>query len=153
MSRLTRQSPPVAGAASRLATVLILFTTFALADQAAQPTAPAPVQSEAANTQALRDPFWPIGFVPADPETVPIRPTHTVQAPKAAPKISWPVLKISATMLSDQGGYCALISGVGVVKQGQDVSLVSGGVRYRWRIDSISKKSIVPTPLDATPLR
>lgn len=114
----------------------------------------APVQSEtdtvATTNETLnaRDPFWPIGYVPSR-ET---EPEGIAPVKKRKPLIiKWPKLKATSTLKASDGRYYAIVQGVGVVNKDETISILKGGIRYRWKIQSIGRNKIVPKQLDALP--
>ncbi|MCK5849354.1 MAG: hypothetical protein KAH23_00460, partial [Kiritimatiellae bacterium] len=96
-------------------------------------------------TQTLRDPFWPIGFVPvsADADL-----QNKIQ--KTNP-INWPKLKVLGISKSRKG-YMALIKDIGTVKEGKVLEIKKGRRKYKIRIDSITKKGIKTTNLETSPI-
>lgn len=112
---------------------------------------------EETNAPAWRDPFWPVGYVPASarkvddvkPQPPPATPKPTVvtkvkpvEPPK--PVIDWPaarrMLKV-AGFAEANGIRSGFIHGR-LVSEGETVSLVKDGLRYTWRVTRIDRDPV-----------
>ena len=96
-------------------------------------------------TLTLRDPFWPIGFVPVSADKD-LQDKIIIANP-----INWPKLKILGISKSNKG-YMALIKDIGTVKKGRILNIKQGRRNYQIRIDSITSKGIKTTNLKTTPI-
>ncbi len=92
---------------------------------------------------AVRDPFWPVGYVPPSPE-------EAAQATPAVPELAWPELQLRGRSRSRDGSYFALIDGVGVVRTGEIVSLAAQGYWFHWRVVRIDATGVQTKPLGIT---
>jgi len=126
-------------------------------------------ETDSTTTQAarLRDPFWPVGYVPSNPVPVKIdlatgQPTYAPTAipdlPPPPPKIpQWDQARrqlkiqgISRVGLDKKTGrptFFAVINGR-VVEEGNIVEAVTPDFKYRWKVASIAEKNVKLTPLD-----
>lgn len=90
-----------------------------------------------------RDPFWPVGYVPAG---------QRVATPAPPPRVERPTMPVRPAIVEDWDSARKLLSvtGVGstgqdawsivnkrVVKAGDTVSVILEGMRYQWRVASI----------------
>lgn len=124
-----------------------LLASLALADSPADPAAGAG-QTNAAPPAVSepRDPFWPVGWEPPKVGLA-AADTSPVQAPK--PPTQWDEARklLQVTGLSRRvtdGKYFAIVKGIGVVEEGDSVTVIHNGQMYKWKIKSISSKGIVP---------
>jgi len=60
----------------------------------------------------------------------------------------WPELKLRGVTRTGADRYIAIVDGIGMVNEGDVVSLRKGGHIFRWRIDSVSSDSIKRTRID-----
>jgi hypothetical protein len=102
-------------------------------------------------TPAVRDPFWPVGFVPKsaadlDREKRNGDPASNVPAPKWAEAKA--TLRIGGYMKTPSG-YTALVNNA-LVKVGDRLTLTFDGKIYRWTVEAISVSGLSLTPLDWT---
>jgi len=96
----------------------------------------------------LRDPFWPIGWVPPPPQEEggeDTGPKSPIQWGEAAKR-----LQVTALSKKAGGGYIAILKEIGVVEKGDVITLTHGGLIYQWEIKNISSKGVVPKRLDVT---
>lgn len=103
------------------------------------------------NAAALwRDPFWPVGWQPPnfgiDPSKLRAR-SNEIMWERAAR-----MLKISGISRTREGGYLAVVKGVGIVEAGDVISVRFNGLRYRWRVEEVTQDSIVPIRIGTKPL-
>jgi hypothetical protein len=100
-----------------------------------------------------RDPFWPVGWEP--PKVGPTVDAAPTQAPK--PPTQWDEARklLQVTGLSRRvtdGRYFAIVKGIGVVEEGDSVSVIQSGQMYKWKIRSISSRGIVPERTGVYPI-
>ncbi len=121
--------------------------------------------------QASRDPFWPIGYTPPPPPSatndVPAEPV--VIAPPPPPKPAAPAEKPVTTTDWASARKALAISGftksvkpdtketrvlVMINRRsyttGDTVTFVNDGIRFQWRVDTITENDLSLTPLAAT---
>ncbi len=90
---------------------------------------------QAALAAKARDPFWPIGYEPPAPLEVKGSEPLVVG-------ISWPELPVLGRSRAPDGSYRALLEGIGVVKEGDDVAISKDGFQFNWRIVKIDAKGL-----------
>ncbi len=104
------------------------------------------VPSLAQTLDAIRDPFWPIGWTPPPPEP---EGTPAADAPKGP--IRWEeatrLLIVSGIARLPGDRYAATLRNVGVVEEGDRVSIEFQDMIYHWEIQTITSKGIVPRRL------
>jgi len=93
-------------------------------------------------TSVRRDPFWPVGYQPAQPRENEEKPDAEIQE-----QIEWPRLKLTGITRSSHG-YIAIIDGVGLVETGDTISFERDGMVFRLRIDAIVKDGVSCTKLN-----
>lgn len=106
---------------------------------------PTGAESDAQEQTVLRDPFWPIGYLPP---AVAARIDSQSSAPSAAPagpgaaQVQGPVglLRIGGVVKRGRH-YYATINGM-AVQTGEVVTAVSGGQVYRFRVEKISLQKV-----------
>ena len=100
--------------------------------------------SETEKKERLRDPFWPVDYdAPPPPEVK--------EGPIAAARgVSWPDLPVRGRSRAADGSYRALIDGVGVVKEGEDISIQKEGYWFHWRILKIDARQMQTERLGIT---
>jgi len=98
----------------------------------------------------LRDPFWPIGWAPAN-----FGQLDVGESGEALTK--WEearrLLQVSGLSRNARGKYVAIIKGVGVVEEGDTVSVTYGDLTYKWRIRAITSRGIEPERIGAFPVK
>ena len=103
--------------------------------------------------EVLRDPFWPVGYVPAPPEPdiseAEVARIEVELETKA--KTKWPALRLKGISQASRGRYMAIIEGVGLIETGQTVAMQRDGLLYTWIIDEVSAKGVRFTRLKARP--
>jgi len=125
-------------------------------EQASAPaSAPAPRTTPAHPSRfrsgTARDPFWPVGWSPPIVEDEP----GTPEKPKALP-VQWEeaAKQLTVTGIFRKGKrHLAMLKGVGVVEEGDIITVQYKELVYRWRVTSITPAGIVPKKLDASPLK
>jgi len=94
------------------------------------------------NFNALRDPFWPIGWRP------PTFDRDRSGDEDRSGLIRWDeatrLLRVNGLSRKTGGGYVAFLTDIGVIEAGQTVSVQYRGLTYRWRIKRITAEGIVP---------
>jgi len=119
------------------------------ADEASGPSA------EATGTNAVltltRDPFWPVGWEPPRLGRV------TTNAPVKDVLTKWDkaraILQVTGLSKSADGKYFAILKGIGVVEEGDTVSVNYMGLIYKWKITSVTSKGIVPERIGVYPIK
>ena len=136
-----------------------------------------PIQAQPAPEQALRDPFWPVGYLPQKsveppPVTPPVVPDNSgtgtvanVVIPAQTNQnvvavipqdtaIHWPELKVKGLSKQPDGSYLAIIEGIkNIVEAGQNIQMSRDGMIFRWKINEINKKGIIQQKLECKPDR
>ena len=104
-----------------------------------------PMDTEVSH-EALRDPFWPVGWKPAPIDaTAPENPKGPIRWNEAARK-----LEVTALSRGADGRYFAIVKDIGVVEKGDTLSVEHEGLLYRWRVKDITSRGIVPERMTAT---
>jgi hypothetical protein len=102
-------------------------------------------ETNAAST-LIRDPFWPVDWVPPQPESRLVgtnaqkRVVKVEQARWAEAQAS---LQQTGFSKGRDGKYFAILKGIGVVQEGDTVSVTFAGKNYSWKIVSVTEKGIV----------
>lgn len=123
------------------------FDVSAPADAAA-PT----VETHDANPFALaRDPFWPVGFKPRK-EAPEIAAVDERPAPPPPPKIEWPELSLEGFVRKGEENL-AMVRGIGLVHEGDRVTLTRNGMVFEWKIEGITDNEVLHRRLRAVPLK
>ena len=108
-----------------------------------------------AMVDVLRDPFWPVGYVPAPPEPdiseAEVAKIEAALETKA--KTKWPALHLKGITRASRGRYMAIIESVGLIETGQTVTMQRDGLLYTWMIDEVSAKGVRFTRLEARPYK
>ncbi len=82
-----------------------------------------------------RDPFWPVGYTPPEPEKEETQEVLEIEE-------EWPDLPVIGSSRDMAGQYRVLIPGAGVVREGEIVSLEHNGYWFHWRITGIDERGI-----------
>jgi hypothetical protein len=100
----------------------------------------------------LRDPFWPVGYVPDPPalETAAEQAASVAAEPEVV--IEWPALRLRGLTRAANGNYMALIEGLGWVEKGDSVRCVRREVLYEWRIGDVGEDGVRCDRVAATPM-
>ena len=93
---------------------------------------------------ALRDPFWPVGFYPEAGASQEVKE----QESRIREALLWPKLELRGISRTTQGSFIAIIDGIGIVEAGDIVSMRRKGLIYRWRINKVNSNGISRTRLD-----
>ncbi|MBN2302424.1 MAG: hypothetical protein JXN60_07915 [Lentisphaerae bacterium] len=130
-------------------TIFCLFALFlVLASGNLQGTEAAPrpdINNKSSPEKKLRDPFWPVGYIPFSPEE---QNTNTTTS-----EAQWPSLKLKGITTTPRGGYLAIIDSVGLVEAGQVVQIKKNGIIYTWQITDITDKGFRSKKLTAVPAK
>lgn len=102
-----------------------------------------------ASSPRLRDPFWPVGYVP--PEMNP--PGAAEEAADARPDLVWPSLSVRGRSRAPDGTARVLVDGFGIAGENDVVSIRSRGTWFHWRILSIDEKGVQSRRLGASEKR
>ena len=89
----------------------------------------------------IRDPFLPPDY--EQPEEVP-DPVEEQREALAA-RIAWPQLRVRGITHTGRERFIAIIEQIGIVEEGETVSLREGHLIYTWRIDTITAEGITTT--------
>jgi hypothetical protein len=93
--------------------------------------------------EALRDPFWPVGWHP--PRLGPVQEAEEDEDMSGWVKWDEAQKRIRISGISRRGDRrLAVVNGVGVVEKGDLISVTHGRLIYRWEVASISDHGIVP---------
>lgn len=97
----------------------------------------------------LRDPFWPIGWTPPPVDASGTAANTDAARPKGPIRWEEATKRLSLRGLTElpNGKFVASIAGVGVVEEGDRITLEFEGLNYHWRVQSISRAGIVPKRL------
>lgn len=97
----------------------------------------------------LRDPFWPIGWTPPPVDATATAANNDAARPKGPIRWEEATKRLSLRGLTElpNGKFVASIAGVGVVEEGDRITLEFEGLNYHWRVQSISRAGIVPKRL------
>jgi len=104
------------------------------------------------DSERLRDPFWPIGWVPpefGDNDAQAHRQVGGLRRWQDALRL----IEIVGLSKKIDGTYIAMVKGIGVVEEGDVVSVDYEDFTYKWHVRKITSKGIVPERLGATPLK
>jgi len=131
--------------------VALLIAALGLAGfQAAQAQedaeAPQPETGSAGSTPAVRDPFWPVGYWPE--EDGPAGGSDLTHA-----GLKWPSLTVKGLTRGPEGKYFAIIQDVGIVEEGDIISVRRHDFIFRWKIEQITGEGVVPGKLDVRSAR
>ena len=90
----------------------------------------------------LRDPFWPVGYIPEGAVVEGTRATKdepTSGIPQWADAMKQ--LHLSGIMKTGQEGYVAMVNGQ-AVSEGDTISVFFSGRNYTWKVRAISPKNV-----------
>jgi hypothetical protein len=117
-----------------------------------QTNGPAPTSSQGEMPmQLLRDPFWPVGWAPANFGQIGVE--EGGQEALAKWEEARKLLKMSGMSRTADGRYAAILKGIGVVQEGDTVSVNYGDLVYRWRVCAITSSGINTEKIGAFPLK
>jgi len=122
--------------------LLPLLTALAFAQSSPDVSDAAPPAKPDVANGKLRDPFWPVGYLPRVE-----MPATESPAPVVEKEIPWPPLVLKG-ITEANGRYSAIIEGIGFVESGDIVTRKTNRLAYRWKINSITKTSVSHTKLD-----
>jgi len=94
---------------------------------------------------AARDPFWPVGFFPVSESKV----KEQEQINQLQSRIKWPKLKLVGITKSSDNNYIAILEKIGIIEEGDIISVQKNDIIYRWKINTINNKGISRTQLSA----
>ena len=134
---------------------MILGLCVVLSFAVSQAEDASPVSFEAAGTNVVltltRDPFWPIGWEP--PHMGPV----TANTPTKSVLTNWDearaLLQVTGLSKTRDGKYLAILKRIGVVEEGDTVSVNFRGLNYKWKIASVTSKGIVPERIGVYPVK
>jgi len=101
---------------------------------------------EKTDLASIRDPFLPIDYVPVSESNQ----QQKAQVERLQSLIKWPKLKLQGITRSNDNRYIAILDKIGIIEEGDVISVQKDGIIYRWKIDKISDKGISRTQLSAT---
>jgi len=100
----------------------------------------------------LRDPFWPIGWRPADLGRV-----SKLDGTDQSGLIKWRQaarkLKLSGISKAKGGKFLAVLKGAGVIEEGDTISVNHNGLTYKWVVRSITAEGMVPEKVGVYPMK
>ncbi len=91
-----------------------------------------------------RDPFWPVGYIPV-PKS---EKEKEQQITHMKSLIEWPKLKLQGITRTGDDRYIAVLDKIGIIEEGDIISVQKDGLIYRWRIDKINDRGISPKRLN-----
>jgi hypothetical protein len=100
-------------------------------------------------TRLLRDPFWPVGWAPPNFGQIGIEEGDRNALAKWAEARKQ--LLVTGLSRGADGKFVAILKGIGVVQEGDTVSVNYGDLTYKWRLRSISSDGIDPERIGAFP--
>jgi len=127
------------------AVAILVISTNALCQEPGDlqsPTASTESKSEnEAAEEVPRDPFWPVGYRPkaANEDDGGLLPKVKT--------IKWPSLNLKSIARASGGTHVAILEGVGIVEVGDIVTVKKDGLIFKWRIEAITEKGILPRRL------
>ncbi len=104
------------------------------------------VPMEEQTTERLRDPFWPVGYIPVADRSPDEEQEETIDDRET----TWPALPVRGSSRAADRTYRALVEGVGIVEEGDIVSLPHQGLWFHWRIGRIDSQRLRFTRLGIT---
>ena len=132
-------APPVV-----VAPIPVAAPAVAPSPQTVAPTFPSSATAAGMEQEpAVRDPFWPIGYLP--PSLKPLVSTNTPPPAVVDQPLKWDeavkALAIKGVLKSGKGGYLAIINNQ-VMGPDDVISLIYQARRYSWKIESITPKGV-----------
>lgn len=124
---------------------------FVVASAEEVQTPPAEVDGSNSVLTLTRDPFWPVGWEPPVPGKV--SANTTVENVPTKWDEARALLQLTGLSKSLNGKYLAILKGIGVVEEGETVSVHLKGLNYKWKITSITSKGIVPERMGVYPIK
>ena len=144
-------SAPGASATEATETASAPTTGASDAATSTQATRPAKIRPGQLPPGTVRDPFWPVGWTPPviveDPKEEAKPKPNLVEWEEATKQ-----LQISGVFKQGKR-HLAILKGVGVVEEGDIISVNHKDLTYRWRVSSISPAGIMPKKLDVSATR
>jgi hypothetical protein len=119
----------------------------------ASTNAPGPASKDTVQKSfdSLRDPFWPVNWQPAEfgrPQGKPqVGPSVALKWAEATK-----LLQVTALSRSPKGQYIAIVKNVGVVEEGDVISIHYGNAVYKWTVRGITAAGIETEKLGVYPL-
>ena len=113
-------------------------------EDTAKPEAAFSPEDTAAGEQGgvLRDPFWPVGFIP---KGVAVDGARAQKSDEIAGTPQWAEaikqLSLSGIMNTGQGTYVAIVNGQ-AVSEGDTISVFFSGRNYTWTVRTITPKNV-----------
>ena len=95
----------------------------------------------------MRDPLLPVDYEAPKEEEV---DAEAEQRLALQEQITWPQLQLRGITHAGRQKYFAIIDRIGIVEEGDTITLREGNLIYAWRIDSISEEGITTTRLHVT---
>lgn len=92
-------------------------------------------KAKAEAEKVLRDPFWPVNYVPPDPDAA-----SKIRDLSKAPE-RWPKLELQGVSKTPTG-HVALLKGIGLVSAGETLRLKRGQRIYTFKINAVTKNGI-----------
>ena len=97
----------------------------------------------------VRDPFWPVGFYPLAETEKQDDEKKQMQVDRLQELIKWPKLELKGITRTSDNHYIAILDKIGLVEEGDIISVQKDGLIYRWRINTVTDKGISRTQLSA----
>ena len=105
-----------------------------------------PLEEIPAGFRDIRDPLLPPGYEQPEEE---VDPQQEYRETVAA-QITWPQLRLRGITHVGRENFIAILEEVGIVEQGEIVTLQRGNLVYAWRISAITAEGITTTRLHVT---
>jgi len=127
---------------------ILLLCSVAVAqtsESTAEETSDVDVQIAAHGTnavQVVRDPFWPVGYVPPPPEPEVQEEDEDEKELPLEPPDKWPVLQVKGLSRGGSGRRMAILDRVGIVEEGDIISFEHENLVYQWLVKEISDEGV-----------
>ena len=98
---------------------------------------------------SIRDPLLPTDYVqPSEDDQEQARERETQAA-----QIAWPQFRIRGITHAGREQFVAIIDQIGIVEEGETITLREGHLIYAWRVDRISEAGITTTRMHVTSIQ
>jgi hypothetical protein len=101
----------------------------------------------------LRDPFWPVGWTPPPPVSPEQIATNQTRVLQSKWEDAVKRLRVTGITKLPTGKYVATVSRVGIVEEGDVLSVDYEGMTYRWRVETITKDGMQPKRIGVFPVK
>jgi hypothetical protein len=101
--------------------------------------------------EAIRDPFWPVGWEPPEEEEI----SDDGVEPPPGTSVRWDDAKkrirITGLSKNSDGEHFAILKSIGVVEAGDVIAVTLDDLVYKWRVTRITNKGMVPEKVGVFP--